>query len=59
MIPLRDTNPTRSTPIITWVLIAANVVIFVLQFASGTQLAEAFVMRFGVIPDVLTIRRSV
>ncbi len=53
MIPLRDTNPTRSTPIITWVLIAANVVIFVLQFASGTQLAEAFVMRFGVIPDVL------
>ncbi len=53
MIPLRDTNPTRSTPFVTWTFIAANVVIFIVQFASGTQFAEALIMRFGVIPDVL------
>jgi membrane associated rhomboid family serine protease len=35
MIPLRDENPTRITPYLTWLLIAANVAIYILQIATG------------------------
>jgi membrane associated rhomboid family serine protease len=38
---------------VTWTLIAANVLIFIISLGSGSQGAEALVMRFGVIPDVL------
>jgi hypothetical protein len=37
MIPLRDENPTRITPYVTWALLAANIVIFLLQIGGGTQ----------------------
>lgn len=53
MIPLRDLNPTRHKPVVTWSLIALNVGIFVLQFGTGLQGAETLVAQFGVIPDVL------
>ena len=53
MIPIRDLNQTRRTPVVTWTLIAANVLIFVWSSWSGAAGAEAFVMRFGVMPDVL------
>lgn len=36
MIPLRDDNPTRITPYVTWALVAINVLIFLVeQFAGG------------------------
>ncbi len=35
MIPLRDENPTRITPYLTWLLIAANVAVYILQIVSG------------------------
>lgn len=53
MIPIRDLNQTRRTPIVTWSFIAANVMIFVGSLSLGESGAEAVVMRFGVIPDVL------
>ena len=53
MIPIRDLNQTRRTPIVTWSLIAANVLIFVVSLSLGSRGAEEVVMRFGVIPDVL------
>lgn len=53
MIPIRDINHTRRTPVVTWGLIAANVLIFVGSLSLGTQGAEGVVMRFGVIPDVI------
>ena len=53
VIPIRDLNQTRRTPVVTWTLIAANVLIFVWSSWGGAAGAEAFVMRFGVIPDVL------
>jgi membrane associated rhomboid family serine protease len=30
LIPVHDQNPTRRTPVVTWVIIAANVLVFVL-----------------------------
>ncbi|MEM9727164.1 MAG: rhomboid family intramembrane serine protease [Myxococcota bacterium] len=53
VIPIRDHNHTRRTPIVTWTLIAANALIFVWSMAFGASHAEAVVMRFGVIPEVL------
>ena len=38
---------------VTWSLIAANVLIFVSTLSFGSQEAEALVLRFGMIPDVL------
>ena len=53
MIPIRDINETRRTPIVTWALIAANVLVFLGTLSLGKGQAEDVVMRFGVIPDVI------
>jgi membrane associated rhomboid family serine protease len=53
VIPIRDINKTRRTPIVTWALIGANVLIFVATLSLDRAAGEALVMRFGVIPDVL------
>ena len=53
MIPIRDINHTRRTPIVTWTFIGANVVIFVGGLSLADPAIEALVMRFGVIPDVI------
>jgi membrane associated rhomboid family serine protease len=53
VIPIRDINQTRRTPIVTWALIGANLLIFVGSLSLGNTGAEAMVMRFGVIPDVI------
>jgi membrane associated rhomboid family serine protease len=45
LIPLRDENPSRTTPYITRILIAANVVIYLLAWTSGsTQIAAKYGM---------------
>ena len=37
MIPLQDDNPTRTFPIATILLIAANVLVFLYELALGSQ----------------------
>jgi membrane associated rhomboid family serine protease len=54
MIPLRDINPTRSTPVATYTLLVTNVAVFLYQVSLGPGAGEAFVMRFGMIPYYLT-----
>jgi membrane associated rhomboid family serine protease len=57
VIPLRDANPTRSTPLVTLAIIAACVLVFVSQLerlASGGEGALArFVTEWGVVPAEL------
>jgi membrane associated rhomboid family serine protease len=53
VIPIRDINHTRRTPIVTWAFIGANLLVFVGSLSLGKPGAEALVMRFGVIPDVI------
>ena len=54
MIPIRDENPTHSTPIVTIILLALNIVVFLTEplFASGPdaefQEARYFVCRASV-----------
>jgi membrane associated rhomboid family serine protease len=54
VIPLRDINPTRTTPVLTYLLIAVNVAVFVYQVTLPTQQAELFVRRYGLVPALLT-----
>ena len=58
MIPLRDANPTRRTPLVTLSLIIACFVVFAwelgLQASGGEAALEAFISTWGVVPADLT-----
>ncbi|GAB4281954.1 MAG: rhomboid family intramembrane serine protease [Candidatus Promineifilaceae bacterium] len=49
MLPLQDTVPSRSFPVANWLLIAANVVIFIMMASLG-PMAERVVAFLGVVP---------
>ena len=53
MIPIRDSIPTRHTPIVNYLLIAANILVFVLMWLAGPR-QEALVYEFALIPLNLT-----
>ncbi len=54
MFPLRDDNPTRHVPVVTWLLIAANAAswFFVQGIGAEAALAKS-VFEFGLIPGEL------
>lgn len=57
MIPLRDANPTRRTPVVTIALVVACLAIFAYELgllATGAAALDAFVRTFGVVPADLT-----
>ena len=54
MIPLRDINPTRTTPVLTYGLIALNTAIFLFQATLPDAEFELFVRRYGLIPEMIT-----
>ncbi|RKY05549.1 rhomboid family intramembrane serine protease [Candidatus Poribacteria bacterium] len=49
MIPLRDNIPSRTFPVITVSLIAANSLVFLYEVSLGPRVVE-LVMRYGLIP---------
>ncbi len=56
-IPLKDENPTRHFPIVTILIIALNIAIFLWQILSPVGL-EAHILRLGTIPYEITHFRS-
>jgi membrane associated rhomboid family serine protease len=54
MIPLRDENPASLTPVVTRVLIAINVAVFLYELLLGPQLRE-FLFTWGMIPERITL----
>ena len=58
MIPLRDRNPTRRTPIVTFALIGACFAAFALELSvtatSGDASLEAFFQHWGAVPADIT-----
>lgn len=50
MIPLRDDQPSFSTPFINYFLIAANVLIFIWELSVGHHALNGFMVEFGVVP---------
>ncbi len=53
MIPLRDTQPSRSTPIVTVGIIVVNVLAFLYQVSLDRFSLNHFIADYGVIPDRL------
>jgi membrane associated rhomboid family serine protease len=53
MIPIRDEIRTHRPPIMTYLLIAANVVVFILQWLAGPN-QEALIFEYALIPANLT-----
>ena len=53
MIPLRDDNPVRATPFVTFGLIALCVLVFVWQLTLSPYAAEAAVYLYGFLPGAL------
>ena len=53
MIPIRDEIPTKHVPIVNYMLIAVNILVFALMWLSGEN-QEAVVYRFALIPVNLT-----
>jgi membrane associated rhomboid family serine protease len=59
VIPLRDTNPTHTTPVLTYALIAVNTAVFAYQSTLGPGDFEAFVVRHGLVPFAFVEHTSV
>lgn len=53
MIPIRDQIPTRRIPIINYMLMAANIFVFILQWLAGPN-EEAIIYQFALIPASFT-----
>jgi membrane associated rhomboid family serine protease len=50
MIPLRDHNQTQTTPIITYVLLAINVLVFLFMLGLDEVSLENFITTYALIP---------
>jgi hypothetical protein len=55
MIPLRDTLPSRSAPVVTLLLIAVNAMIFLYEMSLEPFLRNHFVYQYALIPAKLQI----
>jgi membrane associated rhomboid family serine protease len=53
MIPLRDTNPSRTVPYVTYSFIAINVVVFLIEILHGQGMGE-FIAAYGLVPYSMT-----
>ena len=54
MIPIRDTTPSKTVPVVNSTLIGINVVFFLVQLAQG-QGQDHFVYLYGLVPAKFTV----
>lgn len=50
MIPLKNLNSRRSMPVVTLLLIAANIVVFIHQVTIPSAAGDTFIKTFGMVP---------
>ena len=55
MLPIKDDIRSHSFPLITWLLIAANALVFFFTLGLSGQSQEVFVMSFGLVPAQLSV----
>jgi membrane associated rhomboid family serine protease len=53
MLPLKDDNPRRTTPVVNICLIIVNVIAFLYQVSLGPGAGQQFIFEFGMIPAKL------
>ncbi|MGO9097568.1 MAG: rhomboid family intramembrane serine protease [Bryobacteraceae bacterium] len=56
MIPLRDTQRSNSTPVVTVLLIVANCLVFYYELSLGPHARNHFVHVYGLTPDRMVLR---
>jgi membrane associated rhomboid family serine protease len=54
MVPLKDENPVKITPYITYFLIAINILVFVYELSLNSNQLNLFFHLFAVVPQELT-----
>jgi membrane associated rhomboid family serine protease len=54
VIPLRDINPIRTRPVVTYLLIAVNTLVFAYQFWMPEDSFREFTRQWGLVPYYLT-----
>ena len=54
MIPLKDENPIKIIPYITYILIAVNILVFIYELTLNPQQLDVFFHLFAVVPVELT-----
>ena len=55
MLPLKDHNPSGIVPVVTWSLIALNIVCFLYELAAPDL--EAFIFTFALVPSQVDVAR--
>ena len=50
MVPLRDENPVKITPYVTYALIALNILVFIYELTLAHPQLDGFFHLFAVIP---------
>ena len=55
MIPLKNLNPRSSVPVVTFGIIAVNVLVFIYQLTLSPHAAERFIFTYGVVPRNLQV----
>lgn len=50
MFPIRDHNPSERTPIVTYVLLAVNILVFLGQLSMEQRAENLFILEYGMIP---------
>jgi membrane associated rhomboid family serine protease len=56
MIPLHDTIRSRRVPIVTWLLIALNVLVFLYEMRLGPAALERLIRTWGLVPAQLSAK---
>ena len=54
MVPLKDENPIKITPYVTYILIAVNILVFVYELSLNSTQLDVFFHSFAVVPKELT-----
>lgn len=51
MFPIKDSNPSRSAPVVTWLIILLNALVFIVEISIGNkQEVGRFFFQFGTVP---------
>jgi membrane associated rhomboid family serine protease len=58
MFPLKDDNPTTIVPVVTLILIAINVAVFLYQVSLKPPALQLFIYEYGTVPALVTGAKS-
>jgi membrane associated rhomboid family serine protease len=54
VFPIRDTIPSRTAPVVTWAIVAANVLVFLYQLTLSQEGTLQLFYLFGIVPARIT-----